>query len=174
MFQFRKLEELTKLDNNPRFIETGDFKRLCKSLEDNPDYFYARPIILSDRTGELVIIAGNQRYEAARHIGYQEVPTYLLQDLSEEREKEICIRDNVNNGQWNYETLANEWDADLLVDWGIEIPVDLSLLDEETHQVIEKTTTKFGITIETEIKSNFEKIKAELDRLQIEYKEFEK
>jgi hypothetical protein len=57
---YRKLSDLKKLPNNPRVIKDDDFKKLVKSINDNPDYFEARPVILSDRTGELIIIAGNQ------------------------------------------------------------------------------------------------------------------
>ena len=68
---------------------------LKESIHSNPDYFEARPIILSDRTGELVIIAGNQRYDASVELGLSDVPTVLLHGLTEEREREIIIRDNV-------------------------------------------------------------------------------
>lgn len=117
---YRPVSELNKLDGNPRVIKDKAFKALCKSVKQNPDYFEARPIILSDRTGDLVIIAGNQRYEAAVHNKLTEVPTILLDGLSEEREREIIIRDNVNNGEWDFDELANNWDFDELVGWGID------------------------------------------------------
>ena len=60
---YRKLEELKKLENNPRTISDEQLDKLKESIRNNPDYFEARPIILSDRTGELIIIAGNQRYQ---------------------------------------------------------------------------------------------------------------
>lgn len=118
---YRKLKDLKKLPNNPRTIKTSDFDKLCKSIKDSPDYFEARPLILSDRTGELIIIAGNQRFEAAKTLKLKEVPTYLIKDLTEEREKEIIIRDNVSNGEWDMDLLANEWDQNDLEDWGLEI-----------------------------------------------------
>ena len=71
-------------------IKTDDFERLCASVQNNADYFECRPIILSDRTGELVIIAGNQRYKAAQEVGLLEVPTILLHGLTEAKEKEIA------------------------------------------------------------------------------------
>ena len=80
--EYRKLEDLRKLENNPRKISSEDFQILVKSIKDNPDYFEARPLLLSDRTGELVIIAGNQRYDAAKYLGLKEVPTYLLTGLT--------------------------------------------------------------------------------------------
>lgn len=98
---YRKLVDLRKLPNNPRTIKKADMERLKKSIKDNPDYFEARPLILSDRTGELVILAGNQRYEAAKALGMDEVPTFLIEGLTEEREREIIIRDNVSNGGWD-------------------------------------------------------------------------
>lgn len=86
--EYRPLSELKKLENNPRIIKKKDFERLKQSVKNNPDYFEARPLILSDRTGELVIIAGNQRYEAAKALGMEEVPTVLLKGLDQERERD--------------------------------------------------------------------------------------
>lgn len=119
---YRPISELHKLEGNPRIIRTKQFETLVKSIRDNPDYFEARPLILSDRTGELVIIAGNQRYEAARVVGLKEVPTFLLPGLTEAKERELVIRDNVSNGEWDYDALANFWDDLPISEWGVEIP----------------------------------------------------
>lgn len=118
---YRPIADLKKLPNNPRVIRDNQFKKLCDSVRDNPEYFAARPIILSDRTGELIIIAGNQRYEAAKALGLDQVPTFLLSGLSEAKEREIVIRDNVNNGEWDMDLLANEWNQQDLADWGIDV-----------------------------------------------------
>lgn len=123
--QYRPIADLKELPGNPRTIKKDQFEKLKQSIKDNADYFEARPIILSDRTGELVILAGNQRYKAAKAIGLKEVPTILLPNLTEEREKEIIIRDNVENGDWDWDELANAWDASLLDDWGVDLPTDL-------------------------------------------------
>ena len=119
---YRKLDEMKKLDGNPRKITTEQLAKLKESIERNKDYFEARPLILSNRTGELVIIAGNQRYEACKQLGLDECPTVLLEGLTEDREKEIIIRDNVNNGEWDDE-LLQEWDAELLDDWGVDVNI---------------------------------------------------
>lgn len=119
---YRKLKDVKLLANNPREIGNAEFQTLCKSVADNPDYFEARPLILSDRTGELVTIAGNMRYRAAKHNKQKEVPTILLSGLTQEREAEIIIRDNVNNGSWDADTLANEWSDYPLADWGLDVP----------------------------------------------------
>ena len=126
--EYRPLELLTPLDNNPRWIKSEDFERLCASIQNNPELFEAQPIILSDRTGELVIIAGNQRYKAAKEVGLKEVPTVLLSGLTETKEKEIIIRTNVTNGRWDWDALANgSWDTVDLGNWG----VDVSFLEDD-------------------------------------------
>lgn len=127
---YRKIKELSKLDNNPRNISCEQLEILKESLLCNPDYFEARPLILSNRTGKLVIIAGNQRYDACIMLGLKEVPTVLLTGLTEEREKEIVIRDNVNNGQWDKELLKS-WDIDHLADWGVEIDLNFNFFTED-------------------------------------------
>ena len=120
--EYRPLELLTPLDNNPRWIKSEDFERLCASIQNNPELFEAQPIILSDRTGELVIIAGNQRYKAAKEVGLKEVPTVLLSGLTEAKEKEIIIRTNVTNGRWDWDALANgSWDTVDLGNWGVDV-----------------------------------------------------
>lgn len=143
--QYRKLTELKKLPNNPRTIKKDDMERLKKSIKDNPDYFEARPIILSNRTGDLVILAGNQRYEAAKALKMDEVPTFLLEGLTEAREREIIIRDNVSNGDWDMDALANEWDTQELTDWGVDINWDepeQEVVEDEAPEVDESEPAK--------------------------------
>lgn len=129
---YRKIESLSKLENNPRTITPEDMERLKESISNNPDYLEAHPIVLSDRTGELVIIDWNQRYEACVQLGMNEVPTALLHGLTEEREKEIIIRANVNNGKWDLSKLF-DWDYSDLMDWGVEgiSSPDINDFDEE-------------------------------------------
>ena len=128
--EYRAIADLKELPGNPRTIKKDQFEKLKQSIKDNADYFEARPIILSDRTGELVILAGNQRYKAAKAIGLKEVPTILLANLTEEREKEIIIRDNVENGDWDWDALFNEWDTDKLQEWGVT-NIKQSIQDEK-------------------------------------------
>jgi len=136
MMQYRRLSTLKKFGNNPRIIRDKQFEILCNSIRDNPEYFEARPLILSNRTGGLVIIAGNQRYEAAKTVGLEEVPTFLMEGLTEEKEREITIRDNVSNGEFDYDALANEWSNLPLTGWGVSLPEHWMNLpgDEESRE----------------------------------------
>lgn len=119
--EYKSLDELYHLDRNPRTISKQRMDMLVESIKDNPDYFEARPIICSDRTGKLVIIAGNQRLRAAGMAGLSEVPVVTIHGLSEEREREITIRDNVELGEWDFDLLANDWDVEDLQNWGVDV-----------------------------------------------------
>lgn len=47
-------------------------------------------------------------------------------ELSEEEKREFIIKDNVGYGEWDMDALANEWDAESLQDWGLDIPWEKS------------------------------------------------
>lgn len=142
--KYRSISEIKELPNNPRTISKDDFDRLKDSIIDNPEYFEGRPLILSDRTGELVVLAGNQRLRAAKAVGLKEVPTIVLQNLTEEKEKEIIIRDNVSNGRWDMELLANDFDLQDLQDWGVEVNIDaeFSTIKDRSEELGEDEITQ--------------------------------
>lgn len=164
--------DLNLLHNNPRVISDESFEQLCESIRNNRSYFEARPLILSDRSGMLVIIAGNMRFRAATALGMQEVPTVLISGLSEQEEAEIVIRDNVSNGAWDYNMLANEFTDFELSDWGLNIP-DLtpikSTIDEEDQDdgASEDTVSAPAIklTVVFDDLENFDTVKLEIEEL---------
>ena len=96
-------------EDNPRTIDKAEFERLKDSIKRKPYYMNARPIVLSDRTGKLVIIAGNQRYKAIKELGWTEAPSITFHCKTEAQEVEIAMVDNHNNGEWDTEKLANKF-----------------------------------------------------------------
>jgi site-specific DNA-methyltransferase (adenine-specific) len=132
---YAKISELKKNPNNPRIVKDEGFKKLKASLSSSKgkEHFEARPCIVSTRTGENIIIAGNTRYQAAKDLGWQEVPVVIMEELTEEQEQEIIIRDNVTNGEWNWEQLANEWDSEKLAEWGVDLP-EIETIDPEAQE----------------------------------------
>jgi hypothetical protein len=77
-----------------------------------------RPIVVND---DMVVLGGNMRLKACKEAGLKEVPVIKVNDLTEEQQREFIIKDNVGFGEWDWDLLANEWDADLLDDWGLDI-----------------------------------------------------
>lgn len=55
--------------------------------------------------------------------------------LSESEQREFIIKDNSGFGDWDMDMLANEWDADDLRDWGIDIQFDIK--EEIIDEVVE-------------------------------------
>ncbi len=80
-----------------------------------------RPIVVND---EMVILGGNMRHKACIEAGLKEVTIVKASDLTEEQQKEFIIKDNVGFGEWDWDGLANEWDAESLEDWGLDLPID--------------------------------------------------
>ena len=120
--QYRDLSLMVPNPKNPRkWKNDSEIRNLAESIRKNPDFFEARPILLSDRTGVLMIIGGERRWEAARHLGLTQAPSYLFHNLTEEREDEIMNRDNVHSGVWDEAKLHN-WDKAQLQSWGVGVP----------------------------------------------------
>lgn len=120
----RKLKDLKPNPRNPRKPAPNSVIELAESIKNNPLFFEARPILLSDRTGELIIIAGERRSEAAKYLGMKEVPTILIQGLTLEQEDEIMIRDNTHNGVWDEQKLK-EWSVNTLDSWKCPVTWDI-------------------------------------------------
>ncbi len=105
--------------NNPRIIKDDNFKKLVKSIKDFPEMLQIRPIIVNS---EFMILGGNMRLKACIEAGLKEVPIILADKFTEKQQREFIIKDNVGYGEWDWETLANEWDTDDLNDWGFDMP----------------------------------------------------
>lgn len=166
---YRPVNTLNELEGNPRVIKKDQFEKLKESISKNEDFFEARPCILSDRTGKLVVIAGNQRLRAAKELGLKEIPTVLLTGLTEQREKEIIIRDNVENGEWDFDILANAWDEAQLQDWGVTgaMPkldwADVDDLSDETYDQPEHECLKCPKCGHVDRKIHFKLVDAETE-----------
>ena len=113
--QYIRTDKLKLHPNNPRFIKDRDFDILCESIQANPEFFEARPILCRP---DMVVFAGNMRLRAAREIGMKEVPVVVM-DITEEKARELMIRDNVQSWQWDTEALAGMFEMEELTAWGM-------------------------------------------------------
>jgi len=113
--------------NNPRIIKDDKFKRLVQSIIDFPEMLEKRPIVVNK---DFIVLGGNMRLKACIEAGIKEVPIAVA-DWSDEKQMEFIIKDNVSGGEWDWDALANEWDADKLTDWGLDLP---NLFTEEAQE----------------------------------------
>jgi len=133
--------------DNPRTIRDDKFERLIDSLLNFPKMMALRPIVVDGatalggnmRTRALVAICempeselldrlkGNKNlakfWQPIRQSG--EIPDEWVRqasELTEEEKRRFIITDNAGFGSWDWDALANEWDAAELAEWGLDVP----------------------------------------------------
>jgi DNA modification methylase len=121
-----KISEVKSNPNNPRLIKDDKFAKLVKSIKEFPKMLEIRPIVVN---ADMIVLGGNMRLKACKEAGLKEVSIIFADDLTEDEQKQFIIKDNVGFGEWDWEQLANEWDADNLQDWGLDIP-DFEIKEE--------------------------------------------
>lgn len=124
--------QIDGLPKNPRLLKDDRFRKLVKSIEDDPEMLDLRELIVVPKDGIYVVIAGNMRLRAMESLGYKEAPCKVLDaDTPVEKLKAYTIKDNVGFGEHDWDALANEWDADELSDWGLDLPVAQDFTNKE-------------------------------------------
>lgn len=139
-----KLADLIPTENNPRQIKKDDFERLKKSIKSFPEMLDIREIVVDENNR---ILGGHQRVKALLANGEKEVNVKVVEGLSEEEKREFVIRDNIQNGEWDFDVLANEWDDLPLDDWGIELPIadiEEEIVEDEAPEPPAEPKSKFG------------------------------
>ena len=158
-----KIGDIKPNPSNPRLIKDDKFNKLVKSVQDFPEMLELRPIVVN---ADMVILGGNMRWKACKEAGLKEVPVLIATGLTSEQEREFVIKDNVTGGEWDWEMLAHDWEADELEEWGLDLPkfvesdVDLDAFFEEDNSIKDN---KFKIILEYS-EEDFNKIQNELKK----------
>lgn len=139
-----KLADLIPTENNPRQIKKDDFERLKKSIKSFPEMLDIREIVVDEDNR---ILGGHQRVNALLANGEKEANVKVVEGLTEEEKREFVIRDNIQNGEWDFDVLANEWDDLPLDDWGIELPIadiEEEIVEDEAPEPPAEPKSKLG------------------------------
>ena len=135
--------------NNPRSISKEKFMKLVKSLLTFPEMLQLRPIVVDNNLmvlggnmrlkallhilqmsdNDMGNIIGDVPEERRRILierwrnwqSHALVDVAKADELTDEQKREFIIKDNVGFGEWDMDALANEWDADDLNDWGVDV-----------------------------------------------------
>jgi DNA modification methylase len=133
----KPLHTLTPWDLNPRKITAAQLE----SLRDSLDRFNLADPIIIDADG--TIIGGRQRVEALCQL---HSPTILVdvrvpnRKLTDDEFRELNIRLNRHNGEWDWARLEELFDADALQSLGftiVELEDNTQLLDEPISEIID-------------------------------------
>jgi DNA modification methylase len=141
-----KLSEVKSNPNNPRIIKDDKFGKLVKSIQEFPKMLEIRPIVVN---ADMIVLGGNMRLKACKEAGLKEVPIIFADDLTEDEQKQFIIKDNVGFGEWDWDMIANEWDAAEIQEWGLDIPdfgvTELPAAEEDDYQMPEELQTDIFI-----------------------------
>jgi len=117
--QVAKIKDIKSNPNNPRVIKDDKFHKLCESIKAFPKMLELRPIVVND---EMIVLGGNMRLKALKHLGLTEAPIIKASELTDEQQRQFIIKDNAGFGEWDWDMLANEWNVEELEQWGIDVP----------------------------------------------------
>ena len=130
-----KLKDIKPNPNNPRVLRDDKFQKLKKSIQEFPKMLSLRPIVIDENN---VVLGGNMRLRALQDLGFTDLDDSCVKyanDLTEEEKKRFIIADNVAFGEWDWDTLANDWDVVDLDAWGLDIPnFDEEAKEEESKE----------------------------------------
>ena len=126
-----KINDIKSNPNNPRIIKDDKFKKLVESIKGFPEMANVRPIVVNT---DMIVLGGNMRLKAMKEAGWKEAPIQIV-NWDEQKQKEFIVKDNVGFGEWDWDDLANNWDAQELTDWGLDIPnFDVNNLEAEEDE----------------------------------------
>jgi DNA modification methylase len=135
------ISEVKNNPNNPRVIKDDKFEKLVNSIKEFPKMLDIRPIVVND---DMIVLGGNMRLKACKAAGLKEVPIIKASELTEDEQKQFIIKDNVSGGEWDWEMLKTEWDAEQLDEWGLDLP------DFEGEEVLQAEEDDFDVELSEE------------------------
>ena len=124
------------LAKNPRLIRGEKFDKLVKSIKEFPEMLELRPIVVDEN---MVVLGGNMRLKACHEAGLTEIPILEAKNLTIEQKNEFLIKDNVGFGEWEWELISNEWKSEDLTDWGMDLWIQSTDLNELMEEELDLT-----------------------------------
>lgn len=130
--------------NNPRFIKDDKFKKLCKSIKDDPEFLTARPIVVKDG----IIYGGNMRFRALQELG-MEIKDEWVKDVSnwtDEQIRKFIVVDNLAYGDNDWDILSEQYEKEELENWGMDIDKwkEDDVVEDEVPEVTDNPVSKLG------------------------------
>ena len=104
----------------------------------------------------------------AEWLAEPDINAIVVDNFSEAEQKEFIIKDNVSFGKWDWDALANEWETDKLIDWGMDcdflrnvenIDIDSFFEEINNEDARKNQDTKIEIVIPEEEKDIEESIR---------------
>lgn len=142
-----KANSLKASTYNPRKWDQSAIEGLTESIKR---FGLVDPLLVNgSKDRKNIVIGGHFRLKVAKDLGFKEVPVIYLDIPDEAKERELNLRLNKNQGDWDYELLA-EFDESLLADVGFDSEELDSIFDIDVDEPdsfdLEKELKKLDIT----------------------------
>ena len=112
--------QIAGLPTNPRQWTKTELNKLKKSLQETPELLEARGILVYPWEGKYLVLGGNMRLSALKALKAKDAPCVIFPENTPiDKLKEVVIKDNGSFGEWDFDSLANEWGDLPLTDWGV-------------------------------------------------------
>lgn len=129
--------QIAGLPTNPRQWTKTELDKLKKSLKETPELLEARGILVYPWEGKYLVLGGNMRLSALKSLKAEDAPCVIFpEDTPIDKLKEVVIKDNGSFGEWDFNSLANEWGDLPLTDRGVPV-IDMGEEKEGEPEVVE-------------------------------------
>ena len=162
--------QLEGLPSNPRKISESKMELLKANIAQYPEMLSMRGLMVYPLdNGHYIIIGGNMRYRAMIELGYCTAPCIVVPKGTDmERLKAYSVIDNSGFGKWDWDMLANEWDAAQLSSWGVDLFISVAELNPDDFcsdgdESKTKNGEKIVIVLPTKLKEKKDEIRTILE-----------
>ena len=138
---YRNIKELKPYKKNAKKHPKEQVERIANSIKE---FGFTQPVIIDKNN---CVVAGHGRILGAKKAGLKQVPTVMLEDLTEEQIKAYRLVDNkLNESEWDFSLLDEELE-------NLAEDIDMELFGFDTDMSDEELEKK---KIEFEIKEKYE------------------
>ena len=134
---YRNIKDLKPYKKNAKKHPKEQVERIANSIKE---FGFTQPVIIDSNN---CVVAGHGRILGAKKAGLKQVPTVMLEDLTEEQIKAYRLVDNkLNESEWDFSLL----DEELIV---LSEDIDMDLFGFEFDEIEEEEQKK---KVEFEVK----------------------
>lgn len=129
--------QIEGVPKNPRFIRDEKFRRLVKSIQDDPEMMELREVIVYDMgDGRLVDVMGNMRLRALRELKEKQAWVKVLPTgTPASKIRAFVLKDNSNFGEYDMDELANNWEIEEIDAAGINFDFNADDFSEKNKEI---------------------------------------
>lgn len=143
------IDRLKENPENPRTISKEKFEKLKNNIQNFPKMLELRPIVYNK---DFIVLGGNMRLKAIKELLTEKKiklkDSYFkkAESLTKEEQDKFIVLDNQEFGDWDFDSLANLFNTDDLIEWGFD-EKNLGINDKEQKDLSDKLNSVYEVVI---------------------------